>query len=251
MKTGLKPLMIVLCILTVLIQSGCAKDDNRYTNENGSKVAEIHFTDEFVDNTLKPAYEDYLKNKYDEEFTVTYIEPTISTYLCKYYGEVTADESGQRFEIFCSYYEDETVTCEDTYFQYTIKDEYEQYMSNIVSEVFPEHKIIQTYSSARFTDLTEKINFDEFLEKYMGDDSNSIDFRVFIKDSELTNSDEQILQIIEALKNINYSGNLIIYRYPDEIYDNNDNLSEQYTPNYIIIKCYNDSIEYSERNWKK
>ena len=251
MRTGLKPIMIVLCILMVLIQSGCAKEDNRYTNANGSKVAEIHFTDEFADNTLKPAYEEYLKNKYDEEFTVTYIEPTVDMYLCKYYGEVTANESGEWFEIFCSYYEDETVTCEDTYFQYAIKDEYEQYMSNIISEVFPEHKITQRYSLARFTDVTEKINFDEFLETYMGDDSNRISFLVYIKDSELTNSEEQILQLSEALKNINYSGNITMYRFPDEIYDNYENPLEQYNENCLIIKYYNDSIEYSERNWEK
>ena len=253
MRTGLKPLMIVLCILMVLIQSGCAKEDNRYTNANGSKVAEIHFTDEFADNTLKPAYEEYLKNKYDEEFTVTYIEPTVSLNLCKYYGEVTANESGEWFEIFCSYYEDETVTCEDAYFQYTIKDEYEQYMSNIISEVFPEHKIIQIYSSARFTDMTEKINFDEYLETYMGNDSNRINFRVYIKDSELTNSEEQILQLTEALKNINYRGIITIYRGPDEIYDNenDDNIFKQFYDNWIKIKCYTDSIEYAEDNWEK
>ncbi|MBD5521686.1 MAG: hypothetical protein HDR03_10825 [Lachnospiraceae bacterium] len=250
MRTGLKPLMIVLCILMLLSLSGCYEDD-RYTNANGSKVAEIKFTDEFADNTLKPAYEEYLKNKYDEEFTVTYIEPTVSFYLCKYYGEVTANESGQRFEIFCSYYEDETVTCEDNYFYYTIKDEYEQYMSDIISEVFPEHKIDRSYSFSRFLDVKKKINFDEFLEKYMGDYSNSVDFLVYIKDSELTDSDEQILQLSAALKNINFSGNITIHRFPDEIYDNYEEPLKEYNDSYIIIKCYSDSIEYAKSNWEK
>ena len=85
----------------------------------------------------------------------------------------------------------------------------------------------------------------------MGDYSNSVDFLVYIKDSELTDSDEQILQLSAALKNINFSGNITIHRFPDEIYDNYEEPLKEYNDSYIIIKCYSDSIEYAKSNWEK
>ncbi len=195
-------------------------------------------------------YKEFLKEKYDEEFAIKWVGNQDYGY-CFFEGMGTTDSiPGEEFYFRAGIYENGEVFGEDEYFAFTIRDEYEAYMADLLREFLPEEfKIYQGYPINNFTELKKKISFEEFLEQYKGV-YQGIDFGIYIKESDTTLKQLNLkadLMAEKLLKNGFYGAIFIRSRYDEEYYS----VTREFRGNHgvpknlerILIKVFNDNYE--------
>ncbi len=175
--------IVIGVVVGILLIAGVAIWNNPRVQHWGEpRAAKLTVVNE---DQFKEKLLEFWRYKYDEEFSILYTENRDSGY-CFFYGQATSPSIERRFDFWAGVYEDGSVFCEDEYFAFTIRDEYEAYMADLLREFLPEEfKIYQHYPFNKFTELEKKISFEEFLESYRGE-YTGIDFSIYIKESDIT-----------------------------------------------------------------
>lgn len=131
----------------------------------------------------KAVMRDYLENKYGEEFVPIYYSSENWAYSYDSLFVHPKGKEDQTFNVQGDMSKTRKYICRDNYFQYIIRDDYENVMSDFVKEYFKDFKIyMNKYDGMCDDDLNYGVNVSEIYDK----DKNFIgDFNLFIKKSEI------------------------------------------------------------------
>jgi hypothetical protein len=109
----------------------------------------------------------------------------------------------------------------DEYFQFTIKEDFENYISEIIAEVFPIHKVYANYSSNPFEGFDKNSSLEEVLKEYEEKDIN-FNFYVNVKSSrnlDIENVENSIEELAMLVLSRKYRGCIIVNALDEDYYD--------------------------------
>lgn len=213
-----KLLKILICaVLTTAFLSGCIGDIAHQLTVKKDPFPDTYKLTEIPEEKLKEMALAVLKEKYDENFSIRYFRARSATH-CFFWGEGESLDTGYPLLFSVQYFRDRTEV-HDLYFQWTIKKDYEQYMSGFIKDVIPEHKVYMGPGIHFFLDITKKISFNEFLERY-GKQKNGINFNIYVKESYIRSVDANELstKLGEVIKVTGYQGSITLYPVVDDTF---------------------------------
>ncbi|GHU55843.1 hypothetical protein AGMMS49975_18210 [Clostridia bacterium] len=181
--------VILICILVLL--SGCTSQgfaDNKSLSQSYGTITEEDFKERLVAGLFE---------KYDKHFEISDISSMNDRY-CEYRGIGTSIDDRNSFSFWAAFYNDGTLNFRDSYFQYVIKEDYEKYMSDIVSEVYPENKVIMQHASYySFWDGYDKNStFEDVVRDHNKELKNAIKFNICIHTEGSGSEKQEIAQKI-------------------------------------------------------
>ncbi len=210
--------IVIGALVGILLIAGVAIWNNprvQHWGELRGATLEQYNEEQFIEK-----YKEFLKEKYDEEFTIKWVGNQDYGY-CFFEGRATTDSIEEKgFYFRAGIYENGEVFGEDEYFAFTIRDEYEAYMADLLREFLPEEfKIYQWYPMNKFTELDKKISFNDFLKQYRGR-YQGINFSVYIRESDipLKEMSSKSDLIAEKLLKEGFYSNIFIRSVYDEEY---------------------------------
>ncbi len=240
--------IVIGVVVGILLIAGVAIWNNPRVQHWGEpRAAKLTVVNE---EQFKEKLLEFWRYKYEEEFVFLGVGNKDPGY-CFFGGRATSPSiPGEEFIFRAGVYEDGSVFCEDEYFAFTIRDEYEAYMADLLREFLPEEfKIYQRYSLDKFKELDKKISFEEFLERYRGKYTD-IGFSIYVLETKFkwSEAEEKGEEIAKKLFEKGYVGSIFVRTRDEENYrllarNDRRNFSEQPNENTILIKMFEKKYE--------
>lgn len=193
--------IILVLILLIVVEGGCMKTREGYQNISESAI-------------------NFLEEKYNREFTFCSYEG--GDYLSKidYIHCLTEGMDSEHERVTVTVKEEEGKTVfKDDYFSYMVRPELESYISNIISDEFPEVKVyVDNREDYLSNELTYKSTLDDL---YRIESSYWADVKIYIKgDAQISTEEyaEKMQHIEDRLRESGHAYTIYMFAVSPEVY---------------------------------